>query len=153
MSIRLNTIKDNKGARKSRMIVGRGIGSGKGKTCGRGGKGQTARSGVAVNGFEGGQNPIYRRLPKRGFVNWRALKLVEIDFDRINHLIESGQIAKDARIDYDLLLQINYMNNKMDGVSLIANGTPSQKFTIAVTRASKKAQSLLEAAGGSVVIE
>jgi large subunit ribosomal protein L15 len=153
MSIRLNNISDNKGARTKAKLVGRGIGSGLGKTCGRGGKGQTARSGVAVNGFEGGQTPIYRRLPKRGFVNWRALNLVEIDFLRINDMIKAGQIAKDAKIDRELLLSINYMNNNVDGVSLIANGTPETKFTIAVTRASKKAQSLLESAGGSVVFE
>lgn len=153
MSIRLNTIKDNDGARRETKLLGRGIGSGLGKTSGRGGKGQTARSGVAINGFEGGQTPIYRRLPKRGFKNWRALKLVEIDFDRINNLVKKGMIKKDARIDRDLLLSINYMNNKIDGVSLIGNGKPEGKYTLAVTRATKSAQSALESAGGSITFE
>lgn len=153
MTFQLNTIKDNDGARKEKKLLGRGIGSGLGKTSGRGGKGQTARSGVAINGFEGGQTPLYRRLPKRGFVNIHRMSMYELDFKKINQIIEKGQLPESGQIDRQLLIQHRYMPKHIEGVSLIANGTPKTSVKVAVTRATKKAQSLLESAGGSLVIE
>jgi large subunit ribosomal protein L15 len=153
MSFRLDTIKDNPGARTVRKVVGRGIGSGLGKTSGRGGKGQTARSGVAINGFEGGQTPLYRRLPKRGFVNIHQMSMFELDFKKINLIIDKGQLPKDGQIDRQLLIQHRYMPKHIEGVSLIANGTPKAAVKVAVTRATKNAKKLLEQAGGALVIE
>src|SRR4051812_27831732 len=100
MTLRLNEIRDNKGARHAPKCIGRGIGSGKGKTSGRGGKGQTARSGVSLNGFEGGQNPIYRRMPKRGFTNIHRVPLYELNFETLNRLVIAGKV--DAKQPVDL---------------------------------------------------
>ena len=153
MKFELNTLKDNPGARTNRKVLGRGIGSGLGKTSGRGGKGQTARTGVAINGFEGGQTPIYRRLPKRGFVNIHRMSMYELDFNKVNQIISKGLLAQDGQIDRELLIRHRYMPKHIEGVSLIANGIPNSAVKIAVTRATKKAQSLLEKAGGSLIIE
>ena len=154
MTFQLNTIRDNPGARTVKKLLGRGIGSGLGKTSGRGGKGQTARSGVALNGFEGGQTPIYRRLPKRGFVNIHRMSMYELDFHKINQIISKGILSSDAQIDRDFLIQHRYMPKHIEGVSLIANGVPPQlAVKVAVTRASKNAQTMLEKAGGSLIIE
>lgn len=120
MSLTLNQIKDNPGARKRRMVVGRGIGSGKGKTCGRGGKGQTARTGVAINGFEGGQTPIYRRMPKRGFVNIHAKTLIELTPGKIELMVQKGMIQKEQIIDLAFLKLIGFAKSYVDGVSLIS---------------------------------
>jgi large subunit ribosomal protein L15 len=151
--IKLNLIKDNKGARHRKRIVGRGIASGLGKTCGRGGKGQTARSGVSINGFEGGQTPIYRRLPKRGFVNIHAMKMYEIDFNKIETLLKSGVLPAGQVIDLDFLKSIDYVGHAVEGLSLLGNGTPSKGLSLAVTRATKSAKDLLEKAGGSLTVE
>lgn len=153
MSFRLNQIKDNNGARQPRKLLGRGLGSGLGKTSGRGGKGQTARSGVSINGFEGGQTPLYRRLPKRGFNNIHQMSLYELDFKKINLILDKGQLEDGAQIDRQFLINHSYMPRHIEGVSLIANGTPIKGVKVAVTRASKKARSLLEDAGGSLIIE
>jgi large subunit ribosomal protein L15 len=153
MKYTLGTIKDNEGARTVRKTVGRGIGSGLGKTSGRGGKGQTARSGVAINGFEGGQTPLYRRLPKRGFTNIFATKFYEIDFIKLNNLIEKGKIDSKNRIDLDLLMHIGFVPSYYEGLSLLANGEPAKGLTIAVTRATAKAKDMLEKANGSLIIE
>lgn len=153
MTHKLNTIRDNEGARRSKKLLGRGIGSGLGKTCGRGGKGQTARSGVAINGFEGGQTPIYRRLPKRGFVNIHRVHLYELDFNKINMILEKHTLPSDAQIDRELLIQLGFMPRHLKGVSLLANGILTKGIKVAVTRATKKAQVLLEKAGGSLIIE
>ncbi|MDR1609303.1 MAG: 50S ribosomal protein L15 [Holosporales bacterium] len=150
---RLNTIRDNKGARQKTKLLGRGIGSGLGKTSGRGGKGQTARSGVSLNGFEGGQTPIYRRLPKRGFVNVNRAKLYELDFYKITRIMGKGLLESGAAIDKDLLVRIGYMPSYMDGISLLANGTIDTAVKVCVTRASAKAKEMLEKAGGTLVIE
>ena len=112
---------DNKGARKTKKRLGRGIGSGKGKTSGRGGKGQTARSGVSINGFEGGQNPIYRRLPKRGFVNIHAEPAFEITFSKLNSSIHSGKIKIENLIDRESLIKAGLMKKWQKVISLIAN--------------------------------
>ena len=134
--MKLNGISDNPGSKKSRMRVGRGIGSGKGKTGGRGGKGQTARSGVAIKGFEGGQMPIYRRLPKRGFTNIFAKRFNEVNLGRI-------QIAIDAK-KLDAQLQ--------DGVRILGSGELKAKVSFSVAGASKSAIAAIEKLGGSVTL-
>ncbi len=153
MTFQLNTIKDNKGARRPKKLLGRGLGSGLGKTSGRGGKGQTARSGVSINGFEGGQTPLYRRLPKRGFVNIHRMSMYELDFHKINRIVEKGELAEGGQIDREFLIMKRYMPQHIQGISLIANGIPKVGVKVAATRSSKKAQSLLEKAGGSLIIE
>ncbi|GHT88842.1 50S ribosomal protein L15 [Alphaproteobacteria bacterium] len=149
---KLNDIRDNFGARVKRKTLGRGIGSGLGKTSGRGGKGQTARSGVSLNGFEGGQTPIYRRMPKRGFNNFTRKKLYELDFFKISRLVKSGKISSDAKIDRELLIKLKMMPAHMDGISLIANGVVDSTVSVVATRASAKSKELLEKAGGSFVV-
>jgi large subunit ribosomal protein L15 len=168
--LRLNEIRDNNGARRGIKVLGRGIGSGHGKTSCRGGKGQTARSGVSINGFEGGQTPIYRRLPKRGFVNIHRAKMYELDFfkiARIFNLVKARlQIdhVKDMyigympsedglQIDKDLLVMIGYMPSHADGISLIANGKIDFPVKVCVARSSRKAKEMLEGAGGTLIVE
>ena len=151
--LKLNNIRDNRGARQKTKLLGRGIGSGLGKTSGRGGKGQTARSGVSLNGFEGGQTPLYRRLPKRGFVNVHRAIMYELDFFKISRILKNGLVAKGASIDKDLLIKIGYMPRTADGISLIANGKIDTPVKVAVTRASAKAKEMLEKAGGTLVLE
>lgn len=151
-SFRLNQIKDNPGSRSKAKLLGRGIGSGLGKTCGRGGKGQTARSGVAINGFEGGQNPIYRRLPKRGFVNIHADKLFEITLGKLEQLVTSGKLDATKEINMEALMKAGGMRNWQTGVSLIATGKLSKKVSIEVTRASARAKEAVEKLGGTVKI-
>ena len=152
MTIRLTDIRDNKGARTRRKIVGRGIGSGLGKTCGRGGKGQTARSGVAINGFEGGQNPLYRRLPKRGFNNIHASKYFELTFDKVNVLLANGVVKAGDTIDRNLLIQSGVMKKWYDAVSLVSTGSLKEKVSFEVTRATKTAAAQVEKLGGKVAI-
>jgi large subunit ribosomal protein L15 len=151
--MKLNTIKDNSGARVKKKILGRGIGSGLGKTSGRGGKGQTARSGVALNGFEGGQNPIYRRLPKRGFVNIHAETKYELDFNKVNLLYKKGLVKSGDAIDRELLLKAGLMPKSIKQISLINNGKPEANFSYCVTRASKSAESAVKDSGGSITFE
>ncbi|MDR0552841.1 MAG: 50S ribosomal protein L15 [Holosporales bacterium] len=153
MSLRINNIRDNNGARRKAKCLGRGIGSGKGKTSGRGGKGQTARSGVSLNGFEGGQTPLHRRLPKRGFVNIHRMKMYELDFFKINRLVENKLISEGQVVDRDLLVEVGYMPRHAEGISLIANGEIKVPVKLAVTRASRRAKEMLEKSGGSLVLE
>lgn len=150
MVFKLNEIRDNYGARREKKRLGRGIGSGLGKTSGRGGKGQTARSGVAINGFEGGQNPIYRRLPKRGFKNIHAMNLYELTFTKLNTAIEAGLIKSGDTIDRDILVKIGFMKKWYDGISLVSTGELKHKFTLEITRSSKSAQQQVEKLGGTV---
>lgn len=150
MTLKLNQIKDNKGARRRKKLLGRGIGSGLGKTSGRGGKGQTARTGVALNGFEGGQNPIYRRLPKRGFVNIHAQKMFELTFDKLNILIKNKKIDPSKPIDRDVLIGAGVMKKWYEGISLISTGQLDQKLSLEITRASESAKKAVEAAGGTI---
>lgn len=150
MTIKLNQIKDNPGARQSKKRLGRGIGSGLGKTSGRGGKGQTARSGVAINGFEGGQNPIYRRLPKRGFVNIHRQPAVELTFDKINKAIHAGKLDATKVIDREALLAARLMKKWQEVISLISTGEIIGKLNLEITRASKTAQAAVENAGGNI---
>jgi large subunit ribosomal protein L15 len=134
------------------MRVGRGIGSGKGKTAGRGGKGQTARSGVRIKGFEGGQMPLHRRLPKRGFNNIFRLEFVEINLDRLQQAIDAKLIdAKDA-INAESLVKSGVLRRAKDGVRLLGRGELKTKLTIEVHGASKSAIAAVEKAGGNVKI-
>jgi large subunit ribosomal protein L15 len=151
--MRLNQIADKPGARKSRMRIGRGIGSGKGKTGGRGGKGQTARSGVAIKGFEGGQMPLHRRLPKRGFRNTPfQLKINEINLGKVQAAIDAGLIDAGNPIDVDAMVKAGLMRRAKGGVKLLGHGEFKAKASFSVYRASQSAIQAVEKAGGSVKI-
>jgi len=150
--MKLSDIADNAGARKKRMRVGRGIGSGKGKTSGRGGKGQTARSGVRIKGFEGGQMPLHRRLPKRGFNNVFALEFVEINLDRLQQAIDAKQLDTGAVINAESLVKARVLRRAKDGVRLLGRGEIKAKVNIEVYGASKSAVAAVEKAGGTVKI-
>jgi large subunit ribosomal protein L15 len=151
--MKLHEISDNAGARKARMRIGRGIGSGKGKTGGRGGKGQTARSGVRIKGFEGGQMPLHRRLPKRGFSNVPfAQKFNEVNLDRLQAAIDAGRLDPKAPIDSDALIKAGVMRRAKNGVRLLGTGELKAKIDIEVYGASKSAQAAVEKAGGSIKI-
>ena len=148
--MKLDQLRDNPGARKTRIRVGRGIGSGKGKTGGRGGKGQTARTGVAINGFEGGQMPLYRRLPKRGFNNIFALDFVEVNTGRLQQAIDAGRLDAGKPIDAAALRAAGLIGRPRDGVRLLGKGELKAKLNIEVAGASKSAIAAVEKAGGSV---
>ncbi len=151
--MRLNQIADKPGARKSRMRIGRGIGSGKGKTGGRGGKGQTARSGVAIKGFEGGQMPLHRRLPKRGFRNTSfQVKLNEINLGKVQAAIDAGLIDAANPIDVAAMVKAGLMRRAKGGVKLLGHGEFKAKASFSVYRASQSAIQAVEKAGGSVKI-
>jgi large subunit ribosomal protein L15 len=148
--MKLNDIRDNAGARKSRMRVGRGIGSGKGKTAGRGQKGAKARSGVSVNGFEGGQMPLHMRIPKRGFNNIFAKDFAEVNLGLIQKAIEAGKLDVNAVIDHAALKAAGLARGGKDGVRLLGKGEFSAKAKFAVDGVSAGARAAVEAAGGSV---
>ena len=151
--MKLNQIADNAGARKNRMRVGRGIGSGMGKTGGRGGKGQTARSGVRIKGFEGGQMPLHRRLPKRGFRNTPfAVKLNETSIAKVQAAIDAGLIDVKAPVDVAAMIKAGLMRRAKGGVKLLGGGELTSKVDFAVYRASKSAVEAVEKAGGTVKI-
>jgi large subunit ribosomal protein L15 len=150
--MKLNDLRDNDGARKERLRVGRGIGSGKGKTGGRGVKGQTSRTGVAINGFEGGQMPIYRRLPKRGFTNIFRLDYAEVNLDRLQQAIDAGKLSGTDKIDAAALVKAGVIGHARDGVRLLGRGALTAKITIEVSGATPVAKEAVEKAGGSVVI-
>src|SRR3979409_247841 len=137
--MKLSDIADNAGSRKKRMRVGRGIGSGKGKTAGRGGKGQTARSGVRIKGFEGGQMPIHRRLPKRGFTNIFRLEFAEINLDRIQQAIDAKLLDAKDTINAESLVKSRVIRRSKAGVRLLGGGELKAKLTIEVHGASKSA--------------
>ena len=148
--MKLNEIKDNEGSSKNRKRVGRGIGSGSGKTGGRGVKGQKARSGVAINGFEGGQMPIYRRLPKRGFNNIFASDFVIVSLDRVQKAIDAGKLDAKATVDAAALKAAGVIRREKDGVRILADGELKAKVAFEVAGASKPAIEKIEKAGGSV---
>src|SRR5438477_6962067 len=151
--MKLHEIADNPGARKTRHRVGRGIGSGCGKTGGRGGKGQTARSGVRIKGFEGGQMPLHRRLPKRGFRNTMfARKLNEVNLGRIQTAIDAGTLDAGAKIDAVALVKAGIIRRAKDGVKLLGAGEIKTKVSLAIYGASKSAVAAVEKAGGTVEI-
>ena len=149
--MKLNELKDNEGATKNRKRVGRGIGCGKGKTCGLGHKGQKARSGGAKLGFEGGQMPLYRQLPKHGFKNPFAKTYAVINLDTIQKAVDAGKL--DAKsITIDTLLSSNVVSKKLDGIRLLARGAITSSVNITVNSASKSAVEAVEKAGGKVNI-
>jgi large subunit ribosomal protein L15 len=150
--MKLTDLADNPGSRKPRMRVGRGIGSGKGKQAGRGGKGQTARSGVRIKGFEGGQMPLHRRLPKRGFNNIFALDLAEINLDRVQDAINSGKLDAKGVVNAETLVKAGALRRARDGVRLLGRGEIKAKVAFEVHGASKSAIAAVEKAGGSVKI-
>ena len=150
--MKLSDIADNAGSRKKRMRVGRGIGSGKGKTAGRGGKGQTARSGVRIKGFEGGQMPLHRRLPKRGFNNIFRLEFAEINLDRLQEAVDSKLVDAKETVTAESLVKAGVLRRSRDGVRLLGRGELKAKLTIEVHGASKPAIAAVEKAGGSVKI-
>jgi large subunit ribosomal protein L15 len=150
--MKLSDLADNPGSRKKRMRLGRGIGSGKGKTSGRGGKGQTARSGVRIKGFEGGQMPLHRRLPKRGFNNIFRLDLVEVNLDRIQDAIDAKKLDPKETVNAETLIKSGVLRRERDGVRLLGRGEIKVKLVIEVHGASKSAVAAVEKAGGSVKI-
>lgn len=150
--MKLNTIKEQDGATRNRKRVGRGIGSGRGKTSGSGHKGQKARSGVSINGFEGGQMPIHRRLPKRGFNNIFRKNYVEVNLDRIQTALDAGNLDKKQPVDAAALVAAGVISKARDGVRVLANGAIKDKVEIHASGASKAAVAAIEKAGGKIVI-
>jgi len=150
--MKLNEIRDNPGARKSRVRVGRGIGSGVGKTAGRGQKGQTSRSGVSINGFEGGQMPLHMRLPKRGFNNPFAKDYAEVNLGAIQKVIDAGKLSAEGTIDHAALQAAGLARGGKDGVRLLGKGAISTALTFRVAGASAGARAAVEAAGGTVEV-
>ena len=148
--MKLNGISDNPGSSKKRTRVGRGIGSGSGKQSGRGGKGQTARSGVRIKGFEGGQMPLHRRLPKRGFTNIFKTDYNEVNLGRVQQALDAGKLDAGQPITIDALVAAGVCAKVRDGVKLLGQGDFSAKVSFEVARASKKALAAIEKAGGSI---
>ena len=150
--MRLNEIRDNDGATKNAKRVGRGIGSGRGKTSGSGHKGQKARSGVAIKGFEGGQMPIHRRLPKRGFNNIFRKAYVEVNVGRIQSAVDAGKLDVAKPIDATALVAAGVISKAKDGVRILGKGALSAKVNLHVAGASKAAANIVEKDGGSVTV-
>jgi large subunit ribosomal protein L15 len=148
--MKLNELRDNPGARLKFKRLGRGIGSGKGKTSGKGVKGQKAREGVALNGFEGGQLPIYRRLPKRGFRNLFRKSYAPLNLGKLDAAIEAGKIDAGQMITEAMLIQAGLGNDQLDGIRLLANGEIRRAINITVSGASATAKAAVEQAGGTV---
>lgn len=149
--MKLNEIKPNEGSTKNRTRVGRGIGSGKGKTCGSGQKGQKSRSGVAIKGFEGGQMPLYQRLPKFGFSNKKFAKdMAELTLVQLQHAIDTKKIDAKKEINEDTLVEAGVIRRKLDGVKVLATGELKTKVNLKVSKISKGAQEAVEKAGGKV---
>ncbi len=150
--MKLNELRDNPGATKQRMRVGRGIGSGKGKTAGRGVKGQKSRTGVSINGFEGGQMAIYRRLPKRGFHNIFRKDYVTVNLGRLQAAVDAGKIDAGQPVNAASLVACGVVRRAKDGIRLLGTGELTTKLTIEVAGASKSAVAAVEKAGGSITV-
>ena len=148
--MRLNKIKDNAGARKFRVRIGRGIGSGHGKMGGRGGKGQTARSGVSIGGFEGGKMPVHRRLPKRGFNKYRPKDYNEINVGALQKAVDEGKLKSGAAVDVAALVAAGVLRRPKDGLRILGDGELKAKLTITANHASAKAKAMVEKAGGAL---
>lgn len=148
--MKLNELRDREGASKSRKRVGRGIGSGKGKTGGRGVKGQSARSGVSLNGFEGGQMPVYRRLPKRGFKNLFAKDFNIVSLARIQQAVDAKKLDAKKTVTAEALVEAGVLRRVRDGVRVLGDGELKAKLSLEVAGASKSAIEKIEKAGGSV---
>jgi large subunit ribosomal protein L15 len=149
--MKLNDIAENAEASKPRMRVGRGIGSGKGKTCGRGVKGQKARAGVVIKGFEGGQMPLHRRLPKRGFWNPFSIRYNEVNLGRIQVAVDAGKLDPAAPVTIEALIGAGVCAKPRDGVKILGKGALASKLAFEVAAASKSAVAAIEGAGGSIV--
>ncbi|WP_397422260.1 50S ribosomal protein L15 [Phenylobacterium sp.] len=147
---KLNDLAPREGSTKNRMRVGRGPGSGKGKTAGRGVKGQKARSGVSIHGFEGGQMPLHMRMPKRGFTNRNRLDFAEVNLWRLEQAIAAGKLDAKAPIDADVLLEAGVIRRAKDGVKLLAKGELTSKLTLTVYSATAAARAAVEKAGGTL---
>ena len=150
--MKLNEIKDNLGSSETRKRIGRGIGSGTGKTSGKGHKGQKARSGVSIKGFEGGQMPIHRRLPKRGFTNINRTNYTELNFDEIQKLIDNKKIDPKKIINHKTLISLGLVKSTKTKIKLLAKGQIKNKIDIEVSAFSKSAKEVIEKIGGSIVI-
>jgi large subunit ribosomal protein L15 len=150
--MRLNEIRDKPGSRKTRVRIGRGIGSGVGKTGGRGGKGQTARAGVAIGGFEGGQMPLHRRLPKRGFNKWRAKDYNEINVGALQKAIDDGRLAPAEPVTVEALVEAGVLRRAKDGLRLLGSGELKAPLALTVNHASASARAAVEEAGGSITL-
>ena len=150
--MKLNEIKDKDGATKARIRVGRGIGSGKGKQSGRGGKGQTARSGVRIKGFEGGQMPLHRRLPKRGFTNPSASDINEVNLGRVQQALDAGKLDAAKAVTIEALVEAGVCARSRDGVKILGKGELTAKLSFEVLAASKSAIAAIEKAGGVVKV-
>ena len=150
--MRLNELKDNPGSRKFRLRIGRGIGSGIGKTSGRGGKGQTARSGVRLGGFEGGQMPLHRRLPKRGFKKHNRKEYNEINLGRLQAAIDAGALDAKAPVDSKALLAAGVIRRPLDGVRLLGEGELKAAVRLTINHATATATAAVEKAGGSITL-
>tara|TARA_Y100000766_G_C18604764_1_gene458437 strand:+ start:122 stop:622 length:501 start_codon:yes stop_codon:yes gene_type:complete len=150
--MKLNEIKDNKGSIKIRKRVGRGIGSGTGKTSGKGHKGQKARSGVSIKGFEGGQMPIHRRLPKRGFTNINRVNFLELNLDKLQQLIDSKIIDPNNKINHQTFVDLGLVKSKKVRIKLLAKGQIKDKIDIEVSAFSESAKKNIEKIGGSIII-
>jgi len=150
--MKLNELRDNPGATKERIRVGRGIGSGKGKTGGRGGKGQTARSGVRIGGFEGGQMPLHRRLPKRGFNKRNRKEWNEVSPARLQAAVEAGRLDTAAPVDVAALVNAGVVRRPLDGVRLLGGGELKAALKLTVNHATPSAREAVEKAGGSVAL-
>ena len=148
--MRLNEIKDNPGSRKVRVRIGRGIGSGVGKTGGRGGKGQTARSGVAIGGFEGGQMPLHRRLPKRGFNKWDRKDYNEVNLGALQKAIDEKKIDAAKPVDVAALVAAGVLRRAKDGLRVLGTGALKSKVSITANHVSASAKAAIEKAGGSI---
>jgi large subunit ribosomal protein L15 len=148
--MRLNELKDNPGSRKFRLRIGRGIGSGMGKTGGRGGKGQTARAGVRLGGFEGGQMPLHRRLPKRGFNKRNQRSYNEINVGRLQQAVDDGRLDAAKPVDVAALVAVGIFRRPMDGVRLLGDGELKAKLALTVNHATATAKAAVEKAGGSI---
>ena len=148
----LKDLTDNPGARKRKVRVGRGIGSGKGKTCGRGVKGQKSRSGVAINGFEGGQMPLHMRIPKRGFTRPSAPRYVAINLDTLTKAIDAGKLDISSPITAEVLVSSGVIRRSRDGVRILGRGELTKAVTLEVAGASQSAVAAIEKAGGSIKV-
>ncbi len=151
--MKLNELSDNKGARKTRTRVGRGIASGKGKTGGRGVKGQKSRSGVSgIRAYEGGQMPLYMRLPKRGFNKPNRLKFAEVNVGRLQAAVDAGKLPADIKVDGKALVEAGVIRRELDGVRLLGSGDLSAKLELVVAHASAGAKAAVEKAGGTIIV-
>ncbi|ARJ68921.1 50S ribosomal protein L15 [Paracoccus contaminans] len=150
--MKLNELRDNEGANRKKKRVARGPGSGKGKTAGRGIKGQTSRSGVALNGYEGGQMPLYRRLPKRGFTKPNRLSFAVVNLGQLQSLVDAGKLAAGADVTEDALIAAGATKRKLDGIRLLAKGQLTAALNLTLAGASKAAAQAVEQAGGTLTL-